>query len=248
MKNVLNLQLTRDQKRLRILFVLTLLVLGLEFKAFAQETKNPLITGTILAGVFSHYVAPMGYVVGKGPHNQTCLELNAAGFKLFGWSDYDFGAEGMNELDLGIKYSKKIKYTSADIGITYWNYPLVGHDYISYINLAHDKKIKKEISLIYLVKDKNNRNGFCLKARVSKKFDYSHGLSSDFGISSAYVWDFYGDTGFSNITPGANFNWNKKYINLTLSTNYQIGFINKTKVLPPIKNQLYESLNLSVDF
>lgn len=220
-------------------------------KAEAQikaQTKEPLIKGTISTGMFSHYVAPMGYVLGKGPHWQNYIDANIKDFKLFGWSDYDIGDKSMNEIDLGIEYSKKIKNTSAKVGATYWNYPSGGDDKIVYINVEHDKKLTKEISLTHLIKDKGNEGGFCLKSRVSKKFNHKNGFSSDLGVSSAYVFNFYGDTGFSHITPGTKINWNSGNVNLTGSLNYQFGFIKEPKILPPIKNQLYGSINLSVDF
>lgn len=225
--------------------VLTILVSS--NKVNGQETK-PIINGTISTGIFSHYVAPMGYVLGKGPHNQTCVELNMKGFKLFGWSDYDFKAKSMIELDLGLRYTKKIKYTSMSAGLTYWNYPAGGEDDIAYIILEHDKKITKELFLGYLIKDKDNETGFWIKSRISKKFNHKYGFSSDLGITAAYVFNFYGDTGFSDITPGANINWKVGNINLTGSLNYQFGFIKEPVKLPPVKNQLYESLNFSVSF
>jgi hypothetical protein len=156
-------------------------------------------------------------------------------------------------MDLGILYSKKIKNTSATVGFTYWNYPLGGEnnlgddDKIAYINLEHDGKITEEISLVHLIKDKGNGNGYSLKARISKKFSWQD-FSSDFGISSAYVINFYGDYGFAHITPGTKIGWKKGNINLTGSLNYQFGFIKEPVKLPPVKNQLYGNINLSVNF
>jgi hypothetical protein len=217
-------------------------------KVFGQETKNPLITGSISTGIFSHYVAPVGYILGKGPHNQNYLDLNAGGFKLFGWSDYDFADKSMIEFDLGMFYSKKIKNTSLTAGFTYWNYPSGGDDKIAYIILGHEKNITKEVSFGQLIKDKENENGFWIKPKISKKFNHKNGFSSEGGINAAYLFNFYGDTGLAHITPGASVNWNKGNLNLTGALNYQFGFINETVSLPPIKNQLYGSLNLSVSF
>ncbi len=214
----------------------------------AQDKANA-ITGEISTGLNSHYIPPMGYVLGKGPHQQSNLSISSKGFTAFVWSDYDFGAKAMNEIDFGLNYSKQIENTSLTIGTTYWHYPSPWNDdVVAQASVGHNNKINKELSGIYLFKDKGNEAGAGLKAKFSKNFNLGEKFSLEPEVSAAYLKNFYGDTGFSQITPGATVNYNKGNVNLTGFTGYQWGFMPEPELLPPIRNQLHGNVTLSVGF
>ncbi len=234
--------------RNKILGVGLLALLGLApmKKAIAQDKE---VTGNFSTGIVSHYIPPMGYRLGKGPHQQNYAGVNFKGFTVFNWFDYDIGAKEMNEIDLVAQYSKQFNdNTSATAKAIYWHYPGGDDDKAISLNVSNSKGLNKSLSAIWILKDKEIENGLSITGNVSKTFEHERGFSTTAGVNATYLENFYFDTGLANVTPYLNINYNKGNFNLTGFLNHQFGFIKEPEMLPPIDNLIWGGVSASVDF
>ncbi len=233
------------------LLAIPVIAWGLSGKLKAQDStavQEPKITGNFSSKIKSHFVA-FGYVLGKGPHKQDQLSINHKNLSAFVWSDYDFGNKNMAEIDWGVSYSKEFKKNlSASTGFAYMHYPAGDDDKTLSISLNQGEKLKKNLKVVYFMKDKEIQNGIAINGKVTKTFKLPKNLSTTASLSGTYLENFYGDSGISNATSGIDLNYTKENISLSGSLNYQFGFIENPEMLPPAKNQLYGGVSLSVDF
>jgi hypothetical protein len=212
------------------------------------NTKNDKMKINISSSIVSDYVAK-GYVLGKGPHKQDYVGINKNNFTTFFWSDYDFKDKYLREIDLGIKYSKKINdQLSSSLAFIYMNYPKGDDDKVLSFNLIRKGKINSKLSLINFFKDKEIPNGILLEGELSKKIFGKNDFTMGAKIKGVCTNNFYGDYGFSNVTPGIDFRYSGKKLNFEGFMKYQFGFIPDPKMLPPAKNQFYAGVKFSKRF
>lgn len=213
-----------------------------------KKANSQNIEGKFSSSITNEYV-PLGYVLGKGPHKQDHFELNKKGISTFVWSDYDLGNKGMKEIDVGIKYSKKMNENlSGDFNLIYMHYPAGDDDKVARININHKGKINKRISLINFFKDKEIPNGNILEIKLLKNLLSKKGFSLDVGVFTDYLINFYKDNGFSNITPEIRIDYRGRKLDFEAYVRNQFGFIKKPKMLPPAKNQFYGGFSISKRF
>ena len=238
-------------KSLLKIAIIPILVGSLNGKINAQEsvkTEKPKIKVNFSSDLKSHYVARSGYVLGKGPHKQDFLSIGNKNLDAFFWSDYDFGAKNLGEIDIGLEYSKKFKNFSANLSQNYLYYPRGVDDRTISLSLKQGKKIKKKLILDLFFKNKSISNGLVVKGIISKELKLSKNLAINPDLSFSYVNSFYGDTGLSGIIPGINSTYEFENFSLNGFLNYQFGFINNPKMLPPAKNQFYGGIGISKEF
>ena len=213
---------------------------------FPAKTKSQ-IHGNFSSALKSNYIAK-GYVLGKGPHKQDAIVLGTKGFDTIFWSDYDFGRKLLQEIDLGVKYSKNVKGgLSAGVGYLYMWYPEGLADNVPNANLHYQGKINANLNLSWFMKNKLIPNGIVAEVNISRTEEWKN-FSITGNLKSILVNNFYRDSGITGISPGIETAYRRNNFLIKAYLSQQFGFIQNPKILPPAKKQLQGGVELTVDF
>jgi len=212
--------------------------------AKAQEEVKIDLSSTIA----SHYIA-MGYILGGIGHKQDCISINKNGLGTFFWQDYDFEKKETGEIDVAVFYEKNLtKKLSGKVEGIYMHYPKGDDDKVLKVGITYEGIVNASLDFANFFKDAEIENGIVFSSKISKDFPLNEKNNLNIGISADYVNKFYGDTGFTNVTPEIMFYHEGKKLDFGAYVGIQIGFINEPAMLPAAKNQLNAGITLSKSF
>jgi hypothetical protein len=164
----------------------------------------------------SRYLADPGFVVGKGPVNQTCITASYGNLYGYVWSDYDLGDRKTHEVDIGIGYSgtlAKLKKGSLNWTLEFsrWEYPsgLLGtHDDVLIGALSYNGPIDIALKATHLIQQGTTKSGTDYKIRLTKTLPLGtrkgFDLSAIVGANAHYTDTFFApDRKFRTFMPEA---------------------------------------------
>lgn len=221
-------------------FLLTAIVGTFALISSTKAEEKPSISGNVSATFASDYVARPGFVVGKGPVNQSSAGIDIDKLTVFTWQNYDFGAGRVTERDTGFTYHfPSLKLSdfafTPRLGYQAWQFP-GSLDHVLEGGIHHEGKIHLDATLTYLLPGSDAKEGVMFHATVSKPLTLAKGSDYSFTftpqVRAAALSDFYGANGFSKVTPGLELALNRGKFSLNFSAHYQFGTIKEMKSLP----------------
>jgi|GEM_PF-3456241 len=212
--------------------------------------KNLAAKPYVESSVVSDYVVRHGGLV-RGRARQDLVNVNLNGkWSAFIWQNYSDDEKKFNERDFGITYSSPINdRTSVRIGYTHFTYPsgtFGNYDNAIEGGIHYSNGIDLDFGLTQLLPHGQIENGTRCYVKASKSFTLYRNkdlnVSISPSISTAHVSNYYGLTGFSQITPGLSLDCTKKGFSINLFINNQFGQI------PEIENVTWKGGTISYKF
>ncbi len=179
----------------------------------------------------SDYVAPHGAMI-KGQARQDLVNVNVNDrLSAFVWQNYSNKEGDFNERDFGVSYSVNIaKGLSASVGYQYWDYPtgtFGPHDNALKAGIKYSSIVDLKCDFTHLFRHDCTPTGNRYYLTASKTFPLGKIGGADISftpsIATSLVDNYYGYSGNSQVTPGANLGINKKLGNGNLSLNFFIN-------------------------
>jgi hypothetical protein len=170
-------------------------------------TEKSKVEATVSSALASHYVARPGFVVGKGPVNQTQAAVEVGNVSAFYWHNYDFTQEEFTETDIGANYNFKPKDSkfSGRIGYQAWLFP-ESLDHIIEGGAHYSGFLEADATLSYIVPGSDADEGIMLHGTLAKPIILKKSRIGEFTLTpkvqAAILGNFYGANGLSHITPG----------------------------------------------
>jgi len=197
--------------------------------------KNLVTKPYVETAVVSDFVARHGaFLKGQVRQDLVNIDLNDR-LSAFIWQNYSHKEKAINERDFGVNYSIPINdKLSARVGYQYWDYPsgtFGDHDEALKAGVHYSGKIDLDYDLTQLLPVGSTESGTRHYWKLSKSFpvykkdDLSVSLTPS--ISTAYIDNYYGVTGLSQVTPGLNLGIQKGNLNVNLFVNKQLGQISE---------------------
>lgn len=192
-----------------------------------QIVKKPYVETAFV----SDYVAKHGYIL-EGQNRQDFVNLNLNDrLSGFIWQGYSHADNTFCERDYGISYSIPINDKfSVSTGYQYWHYP---HDYfgkddqVLKAGANYAGPVNLDLEITQLLPHDNIKSGTRYYFKASKNFPIGKIGDIDFSltpsISTAYIDNYYANTGHSQITPGISLGARKGNVNLNFFVNSQDG-------------------------
>jgi len=199
----------------------------------------------------SDYVAKHGAMV-EGQVRQDLINFNVNDrLSAFLWQNYSYDEGTFNERDFGFSYNLPINdKTSARFGYEYWSYPsgtFGKYDSALKAGAHYSGKFDLDFDLTHLLPTETTpESGTRYYLKASKSFPIGKigdaKVSLTPSISTAFIGNYYGKTGNSQITPGLNLGVNNKIWSLNFFTNMQDGRI------PGMNDKVWTGISLGYKF
>jgi len=179
----------------------------------------------------TRYVKAGGGAVGEGPVNQNTFDVNLGngqGLMLTGtvWTDYNFGTEKTDEVDLDATVSDKFAFIgngpfkgtlTTSLAFQDWKYPsgLEGShdDYVLLPTIAYNGPVTLKLMDYHLLDDHWSWDRNMVRVDLSKTFDvaklWGGTLSVTPGIRTAYNDNFGKCNGYRYVAPSITVAWTR---------------------------------------
>jgi len=196
---------------------------------------------TITENIISSYITKSGGKIGDGPVNQSMLLANFSGWYGYGWHNYNFKLSKMTEYDLVVGKWFAINNFIIDLSYQKWIGKNFRDDAVE-ASIKYNGQITALLVLDKIITEKlsseNNRFYF----EIKKSFPIAN-FSITPTISTAYLNNFYNESGWAHITGGISgrYEFSKNFY-LSAFIKYQTGFFST-------KNSLaYGGTGLNINF
>lgn len=196
--------------------------------------KQTITKPYVETAVVSDYVAKHGAIV-EGQVRQDLINFNVNDkLSAFVWQNYSHNEGTFNERDFGFSYKIPINdKLSARAGYEFWSYPngtFGKYDQALKAGAHYSGPIDLDFELTQLLPTETTpKSGTRYYFKASKSFDVGEigdaKVSLTPSISTAFIDNYYGKTGNSQITPGLNLGVNNKRWSLNFFANVQDGRI-----------------------
>lgn len=207
----------------------------------------------------SKYVSGSGFIIGKGPVNQTYVGVNIGEHLTLGaWTNYDFGNEALHEIDgilrlhsdlFSIKEGPFKGKVSGRIGLDIWAYPsgLEGSqpDYAIRTGVHYHGPVDLDIGLTKIITHGLTLDQNRVELALSKSYElFKIGNANVYlipSVSTAFHDNFYGERGFGHITPKVALGVSRGPWSFEVFAAQQFG------ISHTMKDELYFGVSLSVN-
>jgi hypothetical protein len=185
-----------------------------------------------LKTTYAPSVARAGNIVNPKPTPQSLIWAKSGNV-----SGYVWRREEPREIDFGLRYHHQFSEgVSGRIGFDVWNYPgknnPLGRDgrdiaLEAGIHYSAPLGIELDTTLTHVLRDSDNKSGQMLHTTLSRPVSLGKvcGLDATLtpSINGAYLRDYYGTSGLSQITPGLSLQLKRGNFSLELFGKKQVG-------------------------
>lgn len=198
------------------------------------EKTQPKLTGCVNVKFASDYITDAGTKIGKGPVLQdyaaATIDHKGFGLTLANWSDYSLKTKGFDEVDGKIALSVPLlKNIGTTVDYRHWEYPDLGWKANDVVNLilSYQGPVSASLKLQHLFSNGKNEDGNLACLKLSKDLiqipidNWKLGLGT--GLSTAFLDNYFGNSGITQVTPSAAITAKKGNICLEAGVNRQFG-------------------------
>jgi hypothetical protein len=179
-------------------------------------------------------------VLGDTTTNQNIAALTCGNLTGVLWSNKDIESGKTTENDFIIRYGFELNDSiKGRVGFDRWNFPQAGLGVdVFEAGVHHSGFLETDVTYTHNL----SGGGSMVHGSLQKNLNLGSKLNTSIGVSVAYVDDFFGTTGVTQVTPKINLSYNlTDKLSVNGSINKQFGFENQ-------ENKTYASLGLNYQF